>query len=162
MDKYKDFPERPRIMPASEAEQYFEEMVRQIRDFNPNVIVGVARTGLVYAVWCAQELGIKDIGIYWPKQNRIAMPNMNPERIVFVDDNTVSGGSYLQAKEYMAKHYYQTEYRWAVLFTDWNSPEVVQNEVIKGARLPYFAEEPFWGSRKISKDYGIRFRDEQT
>ena len=160
MDKYKDFPQQPRIMPASEAEQYFEEMVRQIRDFNPNVIVGVARTGLVYAVWCAQELGIKDIGIYWPKQNRIAMPNMNPERIVFVDDNTVSGGSYLQAKEYMAKHYYQTEYRWAVLFTDWNSPEVVQNEVIKGARLPYFAEEPFWGSRKISKDYGIRFRDE--
>jgi len=160
MDKYKDFPQRPRIMPASEAEQYFEEMVRQIRDFNPNVIVGVARTGLVYAVWCAQELGIKDIGVYWPKQNRIAMPNMNSERIVFVDDNTVTGGSYLQAKEYMAKHYHQTQYRWAVLFTDWNSPQVVQDEVIKGARLPYFAEEPFWGSRKISKDYGIRFRDE--
>jgi len=160
MNKYKDFPEQPRAMPVAEAEQYFEQMVRQIRDFDPEVIVGVARTGLIYATWCAQELDIKDIGIYWPKQNRIAIPNINPKRIVFVDDNTVSGGSYLQAKEMMRHNYIQTEYRWAVLFTDWNSPEVVQDEVIKGARLPYFAEEPFWGSRKISKDYGVRFRDE--
>ena len=160
MDKYKDFPEKPRVMSENEAELYFTRIVEQIRSFDPKIIVGVARTGLVYAVWVAQELGIKDVGIYWPKQNRMAMTDNNPGRIVFVDDNTVSGSSYLQAKELMAAHYPQTEYRWAVLFTDWNSPEIVQNEVIKGARLPYFAEEPFWGSRKISKDYGIRFRDE--
>jgi hypothetical protein len=52
------------------------------------------------------------------------------------------------------------EWRWAVLFSDWHTPEEVRNEIIQGVRLPYFAEEPMWGSRKISQDYGVRYRDE--
>jgi len=147
-------------MSEKEGELYFTRITEMIRDFNPEVIVGVARTGMTYAVWVAQELEIKDIGIYWPNHIRIDIPNADPKRMVFVDDNTVSGSSYLQVKELMARDYPNTEYRWAVLFTDWHTPEEVQNELIQGTRLPYFAEEPFWGSRKISKDYGVRFRDE--
>jgi hypothetical protein len=47
-----------------------------------------------------------------------------------------------------------------VLFSDWLTPEEVRNEIIQGVRLPYFAEEPMWGSKKISQDYGVRYRDE--
>ena len=160
MDKYKDFPEQPRRMTDAEGEEYFGRIVTAIEHFNPTVIVGVARTGLIYATWVSQILSIRDIGIYYPGKDKLLMPNMNPERVAFVDDNTVTGGSYLKCKELMARDYPQTEFVWAVLYTDWNTPEHIRSELIQGTRLPYFAEEPFWGSKKISKDYGVRFRDE--
>ena len=160
MDKYKDFPEKPRRMTDAEAEEYFDRMVRAIEHFNPNVIIAVTRSGLAYAGWVSQILAIKDIGLYDPRNDKLQMPTMNPERVAFVDDNILTGGSYLKAKENIAKNYPQTEMVWAVLYSDWHTPEHIRNEIIQGTRLPYFAEEPFWGSKKISKYYGVRFRDE--
>jgi hypothetical protein len=159
MDKYKDFPELPRRMTDDEGEQYLRNMVKQIEEFEPDEIVAVARSGFSYAMWVAQILKLP-LGAYWPKEGNMITTN-NPKKIVFVDDNILQGSTYLETKKLMAEHLPDMQFRWAVLFSDWHTPEAVRDEIIQGIRLPYFAEEPMWGSRKVSVDYGIRYRDEQ-
>ena len=158
MNKFTDFPEQPRQMSNEEGESYFNEMVKQIADFNPNEIVAVARSGFSYAMWTAQILKLP-LGAYWAERGEL-ITGSDPERIVFVDDNILSGTTYKDTKRFMDTYYPTTEWRWAVLFSDWLTPEDVRNEIIQGVRLPYFAEEPMWGSKKISQDYGVRYRDE--
>ena len=120
--------------------------------------LAVARSGFSYAMWVAQELKLP-LGAYWPDLSDM-FNTRDPERIVFVDDNILQGTTYKATKEYMAKYYPNVEWRWAVLFSDWHTPEQVRDQIIQGTRLPYFAEEPMWGSRKVSADYGVRYRDE--
>lgn len=158
MNKFTDFPEQPRQMSNEEGESYFNEMVKQIADFNPNEIVAVARSGFSYAMWTAQILKLP-VGAYWAERGEL-ITGSDPERIVFVDDNILSGTTYKDTKRFMDTYYPTTEWRWAVLFSDWLTPEDVRNEIIQGVRLPYFAEEPMWGSKKVSQDYGVRYRDE--
>lgn len=158
MNKYTDFPEQPRTMTDLEGNIYFENMVSQIKKFNPNEIVAVARSGFSYAMWTAQLLKLP-LGAYWAERAEL-VTGSDPERIVFVDDNILSGTTYKDTKLFMERYYPDTEWRWAVLFSDWHTPEDVRVEIIQGIRLPYFAEEPMWGSRKISQDYGVRYRDE--
>lgn len=157
MDKFKDFPLQPRQMPDVEGEKYFQHMLEQINAFAPDEIIAVNRSGFSYAMWIAQILKLP-LGAYWPKQQHF-LSTTDPKRIVFVDDNILQGSTYLATKEFM-KTMPDVEWRWAVLFSDWHTPEEVRNEIIQGVRLPYFAEEPMWGSRKISQDYGVRYRDE--
>jgi hypothetical protein len=152
------FPEQSRKMTEEEAENYFLIMLDQIKEFNPNEIVAVARSGFSYAMWAAQELRLP-LGAYWHERAEL-VTGSDPERIIFVDDNILSGNSYKDTKLFMTRYYPDCEWRWAVLFSDWNTPEDVRNEIIQGVRLPYFAMEPIWGSRKISKNYGVRYRDE--
>ena len=158
MNKFTDFPEQPRIMSNVEGEQYYNNMLAQIAEFKPTEIVAVARSGFSYAMWVAQELKLP-LGAYWPDLSNM-FNTRDPERIVFVDDNILQGTTYKATKEYMAKYYPNVEWRWAVLFSDWHTPEQVRDQIIQGTRLPYFAEEPMWGSRKVSADYGVRYRDE--
>jgi adenine/guanine phosphoribosyltransferase-like PRPP-binding protein len=152
------FPEQSRKMTDEEAENYFLIMLDQIKEFNPNEIVAVARSGFSYAMWAAQELRLP-LGAYWHERAEL-VTGSDPERIIFVDDNILTGNSYKDTKLFMTRYYPDCEWRWAVLFSDWNTPEDVRNEIIQGVRLPYFAMEPIWGSRKISKNYGVRYRDE--
>ena len=156
MNKFTDFPEEPRWMTDLEGEKYFDNMVRQFKEFNPDEIVAVNRSGFSYAMWAAQRLGLP-LGAYWPNTEFIVRATEG-KRVVFVDDNTVKGETYLTCKEVMEGS--DVEWKWAVLFTDWNTPEEIRNEVIQGVRLPYFAEEPMWGSMKVSQGAGVRFRDE--
>jgi adenine/guanine phosphoribosyltransferase-like PRPP-binding protein len=157
MDKFLDFPEHPRKMSDAEGEQYFDNMLQQISNFQPDEIIAVNRSGLSYAMWVAQELKLP-LGCYWPKSKRFISDNTDSKRIVFVDDNVLQGSTYLETKQLMQAYLY--EWKWAVLFSDWHTPEHIRNEIIQGTRLPYFAEEPIWGSRKISQNYGVRYRDE--
>jgi len=158
VNKFTDFPEQPRVMRDAEGEAYFSIMLAQIADFNPNEIIAVARSGFSYAMWVAQMLKLP-LGAYWAERGEL-VTGSDPERIVFVDDNIVSGSTYKDTKLFMERYYPNTEWRWAVLFTDWHTPKEICDEVIQGVKLPYFAEEPMWGSKKISQDYGIRYRDE--
>jgi len=159
MNKYTDFPEQPRIMPDAEGEELFQTMLKQIADYNPDEIVAVHRSGFSYAMWVAQILKLP-LGVYFPKKPQLNLDS-KPKKVVFVDDNILSGSSYKGAREFMKTSYPDIEFKWAVLFSDWNAtPQSVRDEIIQGARLPYFAEEPMWGSRKVSTDYGVRFRDE--
>ena len=158
MNKFTDFPQPPRIMPSEEGMLYFETMLAQIADFNPDEIVAVNRSGFSYAMWAAQILK-KPLGAYWPKRQHLVIEHTS-NKIVFVDDNMLGGSTYQATKTFMLDHHKTIDWRWAVLFTDWHTPEDIRNEVIQGIRLPYFAEEPMWGSMKVSQDYGIRYRDE--
>ena len=157
MDKFKDFPEAPRHMTAEEGRHYFEVMLEHIRDFEPEEIVAVNRSGFSYAMWAAQRLALP-LGVYWPQTQQLAV-NADSRRLVFVDDNVMQGHTYLAAKAHLDSQLTQCHWRWAVLFTDWNTPEAVREQVIHGVRLPYFADEPFWGSAKVSTSPGRRFRD---
>lgn len=161
MDKFKDFPEQPRVMSDEEGNSYFMNMLEQIAEFDPDEIIAVSRSGFSYAMWVAQMLK-KPLGAYWPKNYLLVFDSKpKPKRIVFVDDNILQGSTYKQTKVIMqTDELKDIEWRWAVLFSDWHTPEEVRNDIIQGTRLPYFAEEPMWGSRKVSKDYGVRFRDE--
>jgi hypothetical protein len=158
MNKFTDFPEAPRMMGNAEGELYFDSMLSQIAEFRPNEIIAVARSGFSYAMWVSQMLKLP-LGAYWAERGEL-VTGSDPERIVFVDDNILSGTTYKDTKLFMERYYPTTEWRWAVLFSDWHTPEEVRNEIIQGTRLSYFAEEPMWGSKKISADYGVRYRDE--
>ena len=157
MNKLTDFPEQPRMMCHSEGRLYFNRMLAQIAEFNPGEIIAVNRSGFSYAMWVAQQLKLP-LGVYWPKTEFIVRASES-NRVVFVDDNTVAGETFLTCKEVMDGS--PVEWKWAVLFSDWHTPEAIRNEIIQGVRLPYFAKEPMWGSMKISQDYGVRYRDEQ-
>lgn len=164
MDKYNDFPEPPRVMTDEEGERYFYNMLRQIEQFEPQEIIAVARSGFSYGAWVAQQLKLP-LGAYWPKAEMIVFDygrdkDLKLHRVVFVDDNILGGSTLRKTKEIMKIIYPQVSYRWAVLFSDWHTPKNVRDEIIQGVHLPYFAEEPMWGSRKVSVDYGVRFRDE--
>jgi len=158
MNKFIDFPEQPRRMTADEGELYFDTMLLQIAQFAPNEIVAVARSGFSYGMWVSQMLKLP-LGAYWSERGEL-ITSSDPERLVFVDDNILSGSTYNDTKLFMERYYPTTEWRWAVLFSDWHTPIDIRNEIIQGVRLPYFAEEPIWGSKKISQDYGVRYRDE--
>jgi hypothetical protein len=153
-----DFPQPPRVISELEGEVYFQKMLAQIKEFNPDEIIAVSRSGFSYAMWAAQTLKLP-LGAYWPDDNKLVAKTKS-KRLVFVDDNILQGNTYLETKSFMEGYNY--EWRWAVLFSDWFTPEKIRNEIIQGVRLPYFAEEPIWGSRKISQDYGIRYRDENS
>jgi hypoxanthine phosphoribosyltransferase len=160
MNKFTDFPEQPRIMGDAEGEHLFQTMLKQIADFNPDEIIAVHRSGFSYAMWVAQILKLP-LGVYFPKKPQINFDSDTPKKVVFVDDNILSGTTYIATKEYMKNNFPNVEFQWAVLFSDWNATsENIRNEIIQGTCLPYFAEEPMWGSRKVSADYGVRFRDE--
>ena len=151
------FPMQPRKITESEGLAYFENMVAQIREFNPDEIVAVARSGFSYAMWVAQRLRLP-LGVYYHKPSRLITQSANPRRLVFVDDNILQGSTYKTAVNYMANR--SEEWRWAVLFSDWFTPPEVRAAIIQCTRLPFFAEEPMWGSHKVSVDYNVRFRDE--
>lgn len=156
MNKFTDFPEQPRRMTSAEGELYFDNMVAKIAKFKPDEIIAVNRSGFSYAMWVAQILKLP-LGAYWPKDLKLVAQDVS-KRLVFVDDNILQGTTYLSTKQFMEG--YQHEWTWAVLFSDWHTPEEIRAQIIQGTHLPYFAEEPMWGSRKVSADYGVRYRDE--
>lgn len=158
MNKFTDFPEQPRVMSDDEGKTYFNYMLAQVAEFKPDAIVAVARSGFSYAMWIAQVLKLP-LGVYWAEHNDLILHG-DPKRLVFVDDNILQGSTYLRTKGFMQRQYPELKWQWAVLFSDWHTPEDIRNEIIQGVRLPYFAEEPIWGSQKISQDYGVRYRDE--
>jgi adenine/guanine phosphoribosyltransferase-like PRPP-binding protein len=56
MNKFADFPEQPRVMSNEEAIGYFNTMLKEIAEYDPDEIVAVARSGFSYAMWVAQIL----------------------------------------------------------------------------------------------------------
>ena len=144
-------------MTAEEGERYFKQMLLRIAEFDPQEIIAVNRSGFSYAMWVAQELQLP-LGAYWP--NEQIFISTRPQRVVFVDDNILQGQTYLKVAALMPEKMPGVDWRWAVLFSDWHTPEHIRDKIIQGTRLNYFAEEPMWGSRKVSQGYGVRYRDE--
>ena len=148
-----------REMPTAEAEQYFHAMVQQVRVYNPDEIIGVARSGLALAQWTAELLNLP-LGFYEPNtQQFVCQPQS--QRLVFVDDNCVSGETYQEVKQWLTQHHPTKTMKWAVLFSDAvKTAQATQQEIIQGTVLDYFALGPIYGSRKQIKGQHIRRRDE--
>jgi hypothetical protein len=147
-----------RKMTDSEGLSLYISLLTKINEFGPKAVIGVARSGLPYATWIAQDLDLP-LAVYWPKKTKLVFENKLPQHVVFVDDNILKGTTYTDAKWFMQTYYPDHKWQWSVLFSDWSTPEVIRNEIIEGGQLDYFAQEPIWGSRKISLDQGIRYRD---
>jgi len=145
-----------REMTWDEMRSYFARMLDQIIAFNPDEIIAVNRSGHSYAMWVAQILKLP-LGVYWPERHQL-VKNFESKRLVFVDDNMIKGSTFLDTQQYLQSQNIN-DWRWAVLFTDWNTPMDIQNQIIYGTRLDYFAIEPIPGSMKISDGPGIRHRD---
>jgi len=160
MIDHSEFANRPhRKMTDKEGEQHFQNMLHQIRKIGPDEIIAVNRSGFSYAMWVAQILGLP-LGVYYP-EDKVIIKKPTSKNIVFVDDNIMTGTTFKATKKLMEDHA-TVSWSWAVLFCDWNTSEEVKNEIIYGTELTYFAIEPIWGSRKISKGPGIRKRDEDS
>jgi hypoxanthine phosphoribosyltransferase len=146
-------------MTWDEMRSYFSNMLNQIIEFKPDEIIAVNRSGHCYAMWAAQILKLP-LGVYWPDRS-LLVKRPESSRLVFVDDNMLKGTTFIETAEYLKqqKHNIQ-DWRWAVLFTDWNTPVEIQNRIIYGTRLDYFAVEPLPGSMKISAGPGLRHRDD--
>ena len=159
----KQFPNDPRQMSNEEGEEIYANLRQQVIDFQPDEIVAMARSGFSYAGWLAQELKLP-LGAYWPNRQEL-VTDPSSRKIVFIDDNTVNGETYLQLKAFMDNKYPETYYpkmiwKFGVFFADWYTPQPILDEIIVGRKLSYFALEPMWGSRKTSQGYGVRYRDE--
>ena len=146
-----------KTMSDKEGEKYFHTMLMQIKKYEPDQIVAVARSGFSYAMWVAQILKLP-LGVYY-NNTQLVIEN-NSKRIVFVDDNIMSGTTFATTKDFMSQNYPSVEWSWAVLFCDWQTSETIKKEIIYGTELTYYATQPFWGSRKVGLGLGIRARDE--
>jgi hypothetical protein len=156
----KELPESPRHMKNDEAEKIWSILRARVIAYQPDEIVAVSRSGFAYGAWLAQELKLP-LGAYWPDMKELAI-HPKTKRIVMVDDNTVNGKTYLQTKEFMDNEFPEIDWQFAVFFADWYTPSEIIDNIIIGTKLPYFALEPMWGSRKTSQGYGVRYRDEDT
>jgi hypoxanthine phosphoribosyltransferase len=151
-----------REMTEHEGRVYFDNMLLQIKEYNPKEIIAVARSGFSYAAYVAQRLDLP-LGVYYPGENFLYRTTSH-KRIVFVDDNTVLGGTYEHTKDYMKQEHPDTEWTWAVFFADWNTPKKVRDSIIYGTRLAYFAKDGYWGrmfSEQHKETFGTHtlFRD---
>lgn len=155
-------------MTYAEMVKYVGILAEQVKTFNPDEIVGVARSGMPYATWVAQILNIKHLGYLNIENQELVLSNKNARRIMVIDDNTVSGSSYYTIKELMDSlrktlplplFKPKFEWRFGVLFTDsLATPEEVKEEVFSGVDLDYYATS-VPGMMKNFK-YKVRSRDE--
>lgn len=157
-----------RRMTYAEMVNYVGILAEQVKTFNPDEIVGVARSGMPYATWVAQILKIKHLGYLNLANKELVLSNKNAKRIMVIDDNTLSGDSYYEVKtlmDYKRKPLPlpllkpKFEWRFGVLFTDsLATPQEVKDEVFSGIDLDYFATS-VPGMMKNFK-YKVRSRDE--
>lgn len=136
--------------------EWLERITQQIEDYQPDEIVGVARSGFSYATWIAQMLSLP-LGGYWDRGVLTIEPTS--KRIVFIDDCTLAGRTYLDIKEFMAANYPDVEFKLAVLFADYQTPQDIQHEIFAGEVVDYYIATPFPGHMK-SSIRGVRYRDE--
>ena len=131
-----------REMTQQEGEAYFESLLQQVKDYAPDEIVAVARSGFSYAAWIAQELDLP-LGAYWPNTGTFVSQG---KKIVFIDDNTIKGTTYKQIKQFMLTQP-NTQWKFGVFFADWQTPKKIRDRIFIGARLPYFAQGGYYGRR---------------
>jgi hypothetical protein len=95
--------------------EYCEQLARKTRGFEPQIIVGLSRGGLVLTRIMSDILSVERVGIigmsFYRGTKRLERPEIFQElsmdvrgmRILLVDDVADSGRSLLAAKEYLEK-----------------------------------------------------------
>lgn len=144
-------------MPYEEMLVYINILADQVKQYNPDEIIGVSRSGMPYATWISQMLNIKHLGYLNLDNKEICLSNKSSKRVVIIDDNIVEGRSYCEITKLML-NYSNLDYRFGVLFTDAvKTPYWIKQQVFKGCDLDYFASS-VPGIMKQYKPY-IRSRD---
>ena len=144
-------------MAYDEMRGYLGILAHHVRDFDPQEIVGLARSGFPYAAWIAQLLNLP-LGYLNLKSRGFVLESPLTERVVIIDDNTVSGESFLAVERFMAEEHPGLGYAFGVLYADWFTPSEVLGRILYGVRLPYFPTE-VPGTLKRYR-FGSRHRDE--
>ena len=147
-----------RDMTADEHDSYLMHLARQVGDYKPDVIVGIARSGLPYAAWVAQILNHKRLGYYNPKTDRLEIGDNEPySRVVFIDDSVVTGDTYNTLLKRFSNANF--EFRVGAFFTDADkTSDDIRSQVLAGVNLDYFATA-IPGIKRVFTEY-VRFRDE--
>ncbi len=93
-----------------------EELAEKIGDFEPQMIVGLSRGGLVPARIMSDLLGVKEVGILgvtfykamgkpadFPKITQELTMDLSGKRVLIVDDVADTGRSLMVAKDYLKR-----------------------------------------------------------
>lgn len=136
---------------------WLEKITKETKEFNPDEIIPISRSGFSYGLWISQMLSLP-MGGFWPDRNQMVIhPNSN--RVVFVDDCTLAGRTYIDIKKYMSINHPKVEFRLAVLFSDYQTPKHIIDEIFFGDIVDYYITTPFPGHMKKSVP-GVRYREE--
>lgn len=148
-----------RPMTIEEEDRYWNVMVAQITDYDPDEIIGIGRSGCALAQWVAETLDLP-LGFLDFKSKQFVC-QFKSRRLVFVDDNCGSGQTYLQLREWFTEYFPHLEMKLAVFFSDAErTPVEIQNEIIQGGCIDFYANGPLYSSLKQLKGLYIRRRDE--
>ena len=157
MSKAELYPKPSRAMTTDEGQEYFNQLVKKIKDYNPDGIVAVARSGFSYASWITQRLDIKNLGVYYPITGEIDF--RQAKRIALIDDHIVTGETYRETLEFM-KQYPDIEWVYGVFFIDYLAPDDIKNDprMVAGTVLDYFVQGSYWGDQRHLTETGPKFR----
>jgi adenine/guanine phosphoribosyltransferase-like PRPP-binding protein len=157
MANKEDYPKPARAIGYDEMMHYTDQLAIQVRDYAPDEIIGVARSGLPFAAFIGQKLGL-DVGYFNPKVGRYLQANDASRRVYFVDENFVSGGTQREIREFMAQHHPEVEYQIGCVMLDLFCPDRACDH---GVLLDFWADSMacFFKGCDISVDRGVRFRD---
>jgi hypoxanthine phosphoribosyltransferase len=150
-----DYPKPARDIGYDEMMTYVDNLVKQVAEYNPDQIIGIARSGMPFATFVAQKLDL-DLGYYNPKYHHF-MPAVEPKRIVFIDENFVSGGTQKDVHEFMAEYMPNVEYKLGVVMLDYFCPD---KDCMSGTVLDFWANSMACFFKPIAiEERGVRFRD---
>jgi hypothetical protein len=157
MNKY---PMPSRAIPYGEVISYCVDLLPEIREYNPDQIIGVSRSGMPFATFLAQKLNL-DLGMYNPRNNGFMLGkplDISNPKLLFVDENFVSGRTQQQIRNFMDLTYPTVDYRLCCIMLDLYCPDRI---CLYGKLLDFWATDIACFFKPIDFDkQGIRHRDE--
>jgi len=154
-----DYPNPARSIEYDEMMQYTDALMMKIAEYNPDEIVGVARSGLPFATFIAQKLDL-DVGYFNPKFGHFQMAVPSRKRVVFVDENFVSGRTQSQIRDFMAANHPNIEYKLACVMLDSFCPD---QDCMYGVFLDFWATNMACFFKPVAiENRGVRFRDDRV
>jgi hypothetical protein len=152
-----DYPLPARSIGYDEMMQYCDALMEKVAKYNPDEIIGVARSGMPFATFIAQKLNL-DLGYYNPKHGHFVPAKSTSKRIVFIDENFVSGGTQKQIHSFMKEHNPTIEYTLGCVMLDLFCPD---KACLYGKMLDFWADDMACFFKPISiEERGVRFRDD--
>ena len=139
---------------------YTDQLALKVQEYAPDEIIGVARSGLPFATFIAQKLGL-DVGYFNPKHGRYMQARESSKRVYFVDENFVSGGTQQEIREFMAQNHPTIQYAMGCVMLDLFCPD---RDCDHGTLLDFWADSMacFFKGCDIDVDRGVRFRDDSV
>jgi hypothetical protein len=154
-----DYPKPARAIGYDEMMGYCDILMLKVAEYNPDEIIGVARSGMPFATFIAQKLGL-DLGYFNPKHGLFLPANWGSKKVFFIDENFVSGGTQAYIRKYMFEEAPEMEYKLGCVMLDLFCPD---KNCEYGKLLDFWAEDMACFFKPIAiEDRGARFRDDSV